>query len=161
MSISEKANIFTIAQLGDLELFKRKFSPNDIHIKSDAGSSLLHYAIAGRNYAIANFLLKNGIEVNLTNTDGQTPLHYIGEFPDIATAQTILEKGGNLNIRDKYGNNALWTAVFNCKGKYYDMVELFMPYKPDVGTKNKAGRSPLDFAIQTGNDKLIALLQKG
>nr|WP_235549934.1 ankyrin repeat domain-containing protein [Paenibacillus sp. Soil766] len=100
------------------------------------------------------------MDVSMTNADGQTPLHYISTFPEIVVAQEILKKGGDINIRDKYGNNALWTAVFNCKGKYYDMVELFMQYKPDVLTKNKAGRSPLDFANQVGNEKLIALLKQ-
>jgi len=159
MSVMNKASIFTIAQYGKLELFQSKFSQNDINKKSNMGSSLLHHAIAGRNYDIADFLLRNGIEVNLTNTDGQTPLHYISKFSDITIARAILEKGGDINIRDKYGNNALWTAVFHCKGKYYDIVELFMQDKPDVLTKNKAGRSPLDFAMQIGNSRLIALLQ--
>ncbi|WP_222127424.1 ankyrin repeat domain-containing protein [Bacillus sp. X1(2014)] len=40
------------------------------------------------------------------------------------------------------------------------MVELFMKYNPDTTTKNKAGRSPLDFAKQVGNDKLVNLLEK-
>ena len=53
----------------------------------------------------------------------------------------------------------MWTAVFNCKGKYYDIVELFMKYNPDIHTKNNAGRSPLDFAIQVGNEKLIKMLK--
>lgn len=94
----------------------------------------------------------------MTNEVGQTALHGICNYPSIEVAKDILEHGGNINIRDKYGNNALWTAVFNCKGRYYDMVELFMKYNPDVKTKNNAGRSPLDFAIQVGDDKLIKLL---
>ncbi len=40
------------------------------------------------------------------------------------------------------------------------MVELFMQYNPDKTTKNNAGRSPLDFARQVGNDKLIEMLEK-
>lgn len=34
-----------------------------------------------------------------------------------------------------------------------------MKYNPDINTKNNAGRSPLDFAIQTGFNKLIDLLR--
>jgi len=161
MAVSENASIFTIAQLGSIELFKSKFLQSDINKKSDTGSSLLHLAIAGRNFGVAEFLLENGIDVNMTNIEGQTALHYITDFPNMEIAKKILEQGADINIRDKFGNNALWSAVLECKGKYYDMVELFMQYKPDVLTKNKAGRSPLDFATQVGNDKLIALLQQG
>ncbi len=98
--------------------------------------------------------------MNLVDEDKQTALHCICNYPNIEVARSILEHGGDINKRDKYGNNALWTAVFNCKGRYYEMVELFMKYNPDVTTKNNAGRSPLDFAIQVGDDKLIKLLKK-
>lgn len=90
------------------------------------GSSLLHHAIAGRNFDIAVFLLQNNIDVNMTNKDGQTPLHLICAHQNLEVATMIIESGGDVNIRDKFGNNALWSAVLNCKGKYYDMVELFM-----------------------------------
>lgn len=75
-------------------------------------------------------------------------------------AREILKRGGDINIRDKYGNNALWTAVFNCKGRYYHMIELFMQYNTDTTTKNNADRSPLDFAKQIGDTKLIGMLEK-
>ncbi|WP_408007767.1 hypothetical protein [Rossellomorea aquimaris] len=67
---------------------------------------------------------------------------------------------GDINQRDKYGNSPLWTAVFNCKGRYYDMVKLLLQYNPYSVTKNKAGRSPLDFAKQVGNEKLISWLNR-
>lgn len=160
MSVTEKADIFTIVQYGNLETFIKKFSQSDINKKSEIGSGLLHYAIVGENYDIALFLLQKGIDVNMTNSDGQTPLHLISFYPNLEVAKKILEKGGSINIRDKYGNNALWSAVFNCKGKNYEIVDLFMQYNPDTTTKNKAGRSPLDFAKQVGNEKLINMLQK-
>ena len=54
----------------------------------------------------------------------------------------------------------MWTAVFNCKGRNYEMVELFMMFNPDIMTKNNAGRSPLDFSMQVGDEKLIDILLK-
>lgn len=159
MAIAENASIFTIARYGDYKMFTSKFSPEDITKKSEDGSGLLHYAIIGKHFDIALFLIQNGIDVNMTNSEGQTALHLICVHPNIEVANAIFEKGGNVNIRDKYGNNALWSAVFNCKGRYYDLVELFLKYKPDVNTQNKAGRAPLDFAIQVGNEKLANLLR--
>lgn len=43
--------------------------------------------------------------------------------------------------------------------RYYDMVELFMKYAPDVISKNNAGRSSIDFAKQVGDEKLMNMLQ--
>ena len=157
---TEKADIFTLAMFGNLDSFKKKFVLKDINIKNEYGNGLLHYSIAGEKFDISIFLIKNGFNVNMTDADGNTSLHLICEHPNLNVAKEMLTQGGDLNIRNKFGNNALGTAVFNCKGRYYDMVELFMKYNPDTTTKNKAGRSPLDFAKQVGNDKLVTLLEK-
>jgi ankyrin repeat protein len=156
---TDKADIFTIAQYGNYDGFIKKFVIEEINKKSKYGSSLLHYAIAGRNFDIALFLLEHGIDVNMTGTDGQPALHYLGVYPDLNVIKTILSKEVNINIRDKYGNNALWVAVFNCKGRVYEVVELLMQFKPDVLTKNNAGRSPLDFAKQIGDEKLVKIIE--
>lgn len=158
MSVTEKADLFTIAQYGDIDNFIAKFDKSNINDISKAGSSLLHHAIAGRKYDIATYLVQNNINVNKTNADGQTALHLLCINPNIELAKLILDKGGNVNIRDRYGNNPMWSAVFNCKGKHYEIIELFMKYMPDINTKNNAGKSPLDFAKQVGNDKLINML---
>jgi uncharacterized protein len=158
MSVTEKADIYTLAQYGDLEDFKSKFDAQILNKPNENGSSLLHLAIAGSKFDIALFLIEKGIDVNLKNRDGQTALHLIAQIQDLVVAKSILDHGGDINVRDKYGNNAMWTAVFNCKDLLYDMVELFMKYSPDLDTKNKAGRSPVDFAKQVENFKLLGIL---
>lgn len=157
---TEKSDIFTIARFGDLETFKRNLDISEINKKSESGSSLLHYAISGSKFDIADFLIESEIDVNLTNSEGQTALHLICVNQSICVAEKLLKKGADINLRDKYGNNAMWTAVFNCKGRNYEMVELFMTFNPDIMKKNNAGKSPLDFAIQVGNEKLIDILLK-
>ncbi|MGG2026300.1 ankyrin repeat domain-containing protein [Gottfriedia sp. S16(2024)] len=153
-------DIVTLARFGDFETFKKEFKSREIDKKVDFNTELLAQSIAGENFEISLFLIQNGINVNGLNEDGSSVLHLICDYPNIDVAKEILNHGGNINIRNKYGNNAMWTAVFNCKGKYYDMVELFMQYNPDTTTKNNAGRSPLDFAKQVGNEKLIEILTK-
>ncbi len=157
---TERADIFTLASFGDLEAFKSKLNISEINRKCEGGSSLLHCAIAGSNFDIASFLIKSGIDVNLRNSDGQTALHLICVYQNVEVAKELLQKKANINLRDKYGNNPMWTAVFNCKGRNYEMVELFMTLHPDILTKNKAEMSPLDFAMQVGNEKLIDILLK-
>jgi uncharacterized protein len=157
---TDKADIFTIARFGDITLFKNKFVLEKINEKDEFGIGLLHHSIAGENFDIAMFLIKNRIDVNLTDEDGNTSLHLIAENPNINVAKEILNRGGDISIRNKYGNNPLWTAVFNCKGRYYDLIDLFMQYNPDTKSKNNAGKSPTDFAKQVANVKLISMLEK-
>ncbi|GFZ34457.1 hypothetical protein CSC2_49830 [Clostridium zeae] len=152
-------DIFSIIRNGEKELYKSYIGSIDINIKNEYKQSLLQEAIAFKKSDIAFDLLNRGINVDSQDYRGQTALHFICFHPNILLAKEILEKGADINIRDIYGNNALWSAVFNCKGRYYELVELFMKYNPDINTKNNAGRSPLDFAIQTGFNKLIDLLR--
>ncbi|WP_043930594.1 ankyrin repeat domain-containing protein [Bacillus sp. EB01] len=155
---TENADIYTLAKFGDLESFMRNFDKKQMNKKSSSGSGLLHYAISGNRFDIASFLIDQGIDVNMTNADGQTALHLVCVNQDLTVAKQLLERGIDVNLKGKYGNNAIWTAVFNCKGRNYEMVELLMTYNPDIHNKNKAGKSPLDFAKQVGNEILITIL---
>ncbi len=157
---TEKADIFTLAKLGDLETFKEFFINEYINIKNEYGSGLLHYAISGKKFDIALFLIQNTIDVNTTNSDGQTAMHLICINQNLEIAKELLEKGIDINLRDKYGNNAMWTAVFNCKEKNYDMVRLLMKYNPDISTKNKAGCSPIDFTKKINDKVLLEILEQ-
>lgn len=159
MGVTGNASVFTLAQYGDYETFLKKWNVKYLKTTSEVGSSLLQHAIVGRNFEIALFLLEQNIDVNVTNINGQTSLHLICIYPNIEVAEKILKNGGNIYSRDKFGNNPMWTAVFNSKGNYYEMIKLLIKFKPDVVGKNKAGRSPLDFAMQVGDEKLINILQ--
>lgn len=158
---TDKADIFTLASHGELDVFVNKFNIKRINERDSFGSGLLHYAISGKRFEIAEFLIMNKVDINLLNNYGQTVLHLIPINPHYKIAELALQNNGDINIRDKYGNNAFWSAVFNCKGKNYEIVELYKRYNPDYLTKNNAGRSPLDFAKQINDDRLIKLIEEG
>jgi uncharacterized protein len=139
---------------------KKYINIENINKVNEFGFGLLHYSISRNSFDITKYLIESGINLDLMDLERNTALHYVCNTQNIEIAKLLLEKGADLSIRNKYGNNAMWTAVFNCKGKYYDMVELFMKYNPDIITKNKVGKSPLDFAIQVENSNLIDILTK-
>ncbi|MBK8800856.1 MAG: ankyrin repeat domain-containing protein [Fibrobacteres bacterium] len=149
--------LFHQAWFGSLEGFLPHFQPEFANAKEE-GCPLLMVAIAHRQFEIAKFLLEHGADSNQVNPDGQNALHLAAMFQDLELATRLLEGGCDLHRRDKWGNNPMWVAVFHCKGRYYEMVELFLKHFPDVRTKNRAGRSPYDFALQVNNERLIALL---
>lgn len=157
---NENADVFTVAKFGDIDHFIRIFDVEYLNSKSEFGSGLLHYAISGRQFDIAMFLLDNGIDVNMQNIDGQTALHLIcmEQTRNIDITREILQKGVNVNIQDKYGNPAIWTAAFNCKGRNYDTVQLLMSYNPDISIVNNVGLSALDIAIRSNDDVLLNIL---
>ncbi|WP_123868180.1 ankyrin repeat domain-containing protein [Chryseobacterium lactis] len=62
-----------------------------------------------------------------------------------------------LRLQDQFGNNAMWTAVFNSDGGY-DIVKLLKEYGFDSNSKNNNDRSPLDFAKQIEDEELQKIL---
>ncbi|MEN9306475.1 MAG: hypothetical protein RL173_407 [Fibrobacterota bacterium] len=160
MTAINNTNIFAEAQYGEINHFQSLFIRESINNADSQGSTLLHLAIVGEKYDIAEFLLEQGADVNATDADKQTPLHLIATKQNANLAEKILRIGANINARDKWSNTPMWTATFNCKGRFYEMVELFLRYQPDLRTKNKSGKSPMDFAIQVGNTRLIKLFEE-
>jgi ankyrin repeat protein len=118
----------------------------------------LHEAIAFNNSLLSKELIKRNININHGDTKYQTPLHYVAMQKSPEFVELILKNGGKSNLEDIYGNQALWTAVFNAKGNY-TVVEAFLKFKQDVEHKNKYGKSPLDFAKQITDQFLIKILE--
>ena len=63
----------------------------------------LHAAVFRKNYAIAQYLLKEGADPNIADTSGNTPLHtaVIKRSPDIV--KLLLDKGADPTLRDVNG----------------------------------------------------------
>jgi ankyrin repeat protein len=158
-SSNEQIDIFQVVRRGKIHLYERNIDKFDIDIRNEYGQSLLHEAIAYKQSEIAIDLLDRAIDVNIQDRNGQTVLHFIGFHPDIVLAEKIIEKGGNLELKDLYGNTPLWYAVVNARGKY-ELVELFMKYHTDSTSKNNAGRSPVDVAVQMEDETLLNILSE-
>lgn len=153
-------DIFQLIRLNENEKFFYLVDSIDINLENEFHQNLLHEAVAQGNLAIATKLIGNGINIDHKDCYGKTPLHYAAEYDQIELAEIILRNGGSLNISDDYGNEPLWTAVFNARGKY-EIVKLFINFRARPNHKNKAGRSPLDFALQIDDQDLIKTLKFG
>lgn len=59
-------------------------------------------------------------------------------------------------IRDKHGNNALHIAI---KYNYYDIIPTLISKNIDIYEKNNENLTPLQYAVQLGDDIIINLLK--
>lgn len=83
----------------------------------DYGYNLLETAVLHNRPDIARFLLNlDGWDINRRDSDGQTILQYVSmrDCFDLDVALMLLDYGDvDTNVIDRWGNNPLWTTVFN------------------------------------------------
>jgi uncharacterized protein len=127
------------------------------------GRSALHSTTLSNAVQAAKTLIDAGIKIDLKDQgSGATALHYCSLYNCVEIANFILNHGGHLDIPDNYGNQPLWTAIFNVKGRNERLaiVELLLTRGANKNYKNLAGRSPLDFANQVKYGPLLDILSK-
>ncbi len=129
----------------------------DAHIKDALGRTPLHIA-AEKGYAeIALFLVENGAEVNVTDTNGNTPLIFlIHKTGNLEITRRLLEKGAAVNAQNRTGETALMYAAWR---GHSDIVQLLLAYRADVSLKNRQGNTALTLAESRGNLKIVQMLQ--
>ena len=152
----QSSEIFSIVRNGTYLEYSEVISDTNVNL-TEHGQNLLQEATANNKVDIAADLVERGIDLNYQDTDGATALNYCIEYNDETTATLLIQQNININIEDKYGNQALWYAVFNARGEY-NLVNLLLANGADAHHKNHAGRSPLDFASQINDRELIFLL---
>lgn len=128
---------------------------DDLTIVDASRRTFLHVAVANANLAATEALLDREVDVDAQDDDGRTALHYAATQPNLSICELLLKRGASVSVLDRHGNSPLWYAVFTARGAY-EVVRLLMQVASvdDVRRKNKAGRSPLDFAQQFGDATL-------
>jgi len=90
---------------------------------------------------------------------GMNLLHFACEYNNLELAEKLIARKINIEEKNDYGNTPLWTAVFNCKGKY-ELVDLLLANGADPESVNHAQNTPLKFAETIGDEALIEKLKR-
>jgi ankyrin repeat protein len=84
--------------------------------------------------------LKDGVDINSTDSRGRTALHYAVQNGNDELVNNLLERAININKADKYGNTALHYAADK---KDEVMVEKLLALGASPNIKNYLGETPI------------------
>jgi len=114
------------------------------HVIADVQQDFF-WAIDQGNASQAAKLLQQNVDIDLVNPEGYTPLMVAAKTNNFPLANLLLEKGANVNIRNKYRETAIMLASYHGQT---DMVKLLHSHGADI---HHAGWNPLLYAATNGH----------
>ena len=100
-------------------------------------------------------LLKQGANVNATQADGTTALHWASYRDDLESADLLIRSGANVNARNDLGATPLWAA---CQNGSESMVRRLLTAGANPNAALLLGETPMMVAARSGNPALVELL---
>ena len=137
----------------------------DLHKSQMNESYFLHEAVKEKKFQIVKKLLRYGLDPNLKDAKGMSPLHYAASKLEIEMIQELLKHGADPNIETNYGRTPLGNvcdAYNNGQiGQKVEIVSLLISHGAKVNHQNNFGISILHKAAYSCNGfELIAKLLK-
>ncbi|MBF0545588.1 MAG: ankyrin repeat domain-containing protein [Candidatus Riflebacteria bacterium] len=107
------------------------------------------------NMKVVDLFIKAGIDVNLRNPHGATPLLFSSYCGQEVLVEKLLKAGADVKAQDSEGSSALHLASTS------KIAELLMSYGADPNLKDKKGRTPLHKAVENSAIDICKLLLFG
>lgn len=118
--------LITAIENNDLEklefLLKKKISPNSkpylIHWIDNLNSQPINVAANLGNYNAVRLLVEAGADVNVSNDDRMSPLHYAALWNDDSIIYYLIEHGADVNNKNIHGETPLEILLYYSKAYY-------------------------------------------
>lgn len=129
-------------------------------LSADAGpDATLAAAVERMDRAAIRQLIDGRTDVNATQPDGTTALHWAAYHDDLDLVNRLLAKGANVRAANRYGVTPLSLACTNGNGA---MVERFLEAGADANASLPGGETMLMTAARTGKVGAVrALVARG
>lgn len=129
-------------------------------MRSQNGTTLLHWAVSNSCVEIVNALIEGGAEVNAVNNDGWTPLHPAAEIGNTEIVNVLVKRGASV---DAIGCNGLTPLHLAAQNNHKDVVEVLLNNKANVDAiESSFGWTPLHLAASDGYKEIVkVLIEKG
>ena len=125
-----------------------------------AGADLrLVEAVRDRDAQAVAALLEQNVDVDGSQPDGATALHWAAHWNDLSITDLLIRAGAEVNVANRYGATPLWLAGVNGSAP---VVARLLEAGADPNRALVSGETPLMAAARSGNvDAGRALLNSG
>jgi len=120
----------------------------------DAQAGILDMANSGDAQGISH-LLKLDINLNETDSEGQSALHIASAAGNAEIVSILLIRGANIDLKNNSGETPLLLAV---KAGKEDVVDILASAGADISIQDNFGNSPAAQALQSSPTMMKALL---
>jgi ankyrin repeat protein len=104
-------------------------------------------------------LIQSGADVNATQADGATALHWAAYHGDASLASLLLDAGADVAAANRNGSTPMWLAASRGDAA---VIKALLDKGADADEELPLGRRPLMLAARSGNEEAVrALLAKG
>ncbi|XP_048653637.1 putative ankyrin repeat domain-containing protein 20A2, partial [Marmota marmota marmota] len=117
----------------------------------------LHYACAYGQAEVVAFLVKNKCDINLCDSDNNTPLIKAIQQQEEECATILLENGADVNVQDPNGGTPLHHAI--CTNNTSVAAKLLL-HNANIEAQNKDGCTPLLLALKENKHHVAEFLIK-
>jgi ankyrin repeat protein len=127
----------------------------------DVNADSLFFAAGSGDLAeVKRLVIGCGVDPNIQDKDGETPLHLAAWDGHLDVVELLLEHGANPNIQEnKYGKTPLHYAVsrrlenkfgrtllhFTVSRRHVDVARVLLDHGADPTISDNKGRTPLDY----------------
>lgn len=134
------------------------------HVVYGGGLTLLHAAALAQDAKVMKLLLDKGVDPNLVDSSGRTPLLLLlragrGRLNDRISrplAALLINGKADVNLADDQGVAPLHAAV---QLDFFDTALLLVQSGAEVNATTKDMNTPLKIAMKLGNAKMIKMLK--
>jgi len=151
-------NVYPIhyaAYLGNVEVMRLFLDRGvNIHKVTMNRETPFFWAVVGRRFEMADFLLENGVDINAKVVGGVTALHSAHKLR-MESLEYLLEKGADITAVDSTGNTVLHAAAWSGRD---EIVRKIIENGVDVNAVNNNGATALVNACNRDSLDVIELL---